>query len=89
MGRDYLIYKSLILVGDFGKMMAWERGGQIMNEETPIKMDAQLALGRAENIKEWINRFAETANRDDYQKLMEKYADLGSMLDGLEQWVKE
>lgn len=60
-----------------------------MNEETPIKMDAQLALGRAENIKEWINRFAETANRDDYQKLMEKYADLGSMLDGLEQWVKE
>lgn len=48
-----------------------------MNEEKPIKMDAQLALGRAENIKEWINRFAETANRDDYQKLMEKYADLG------------
>lgn len=65
-------------------------GVKIMIEgETPIKMDAQLALGRAENLKEWINRFAETANRDDYQKLMEKYADLGSMLDGLEQWVKE
>lgn len=61
----------------------------MMNEEAPIKMDAQIALGRAENLKEWISHFAETANRDDYQKMMEKYADLGTMLDGLEQWAKD
>lgn len=57
--------------------------------DSPRAMDSQEAYTKAENLKEWIQRFAETANRDDYQKLMEKYADLGSMLDGLEQWVKE
>lgn len=57
--------------------------------ETPRALDAQEAYVKTENVKEWLERFAETANRDDYQKLMEKYADLGSMLDGLEQWVKD
>ncbi len=56
---------------------------------TPRELDAQEAYVKAENVKEWIQRFTETANRDDYQKLMEKYADLGSMLDCLEQWVKD
>ena len=68
----------------------WKIGGlKIIKGDAPRKLDSQEAYAKAENLKEWIERFAETASRDDYQKLMEKYADLGSMLDGLEQWAKD
>lgn len=55
--------------------------------ETPRAMDAQEAYAKAENLKEWINRFAETGDSHDYDKLVNKYKELGKMIDGLEQWV--
>ena len=55
--------------------------------ETPRKLDAQEAYVKAENVKEWLERFAETGDSRDYDKLVAKYKDLGKMIDGLEQWV--
>lgn len=55
--------------------------------DTPRAMDAQEAYAKAENVKEWIERFAETGDSKDYDKLLAKYKDLGKMIDGLEQWV--
>ena len=55
--------------------------------ETPRKLDAQEAYAKAENLKEWIQRFAETGDGQDYDKLSAKYRELGRMIDGLEQWV--
>lgn len=55
--------------------------------ETPRKLDAQEVYVKAENVKEWLERFAETGDSRDYDKLVAKYKDLGKMIDGLEQWV--
>lgn len=55
--------------------------------ETPRKLDAQEAYVKAENVKEWLGRFAETGDSRDYDKLVAKYKELGKMIDGLEQWV--
>ena len=55
--------------------------------ETPRKLDAQEAYIQAENVKEWLQRFAETGDSQDYDKLVAKYKELGKMIDGLEQWV--
>lgn len=55
--------------------------------ETPRKLDAQEAYAKAENVKEWIQRFAETGDSKDYDKMVAKYKELGQMIDGLEQWV--
>lgn len=55
--------------------------------ETPRALDAQEAYVKAENIKEWLERFAETGDSKDYDKLLAKYKELGKMIDGLEQWV--
>ena len=55
--------------------------------ETPRALDSQEAYAIAENLKEWIERFAETGDSQDYDKLVAKYKDLGKMIDGLEQWV--
>ena len=55
--------------------------------ETPRALDSQEAYAKAENLKEWIERFAETGDSQDYDKLVAKYKDLGKMIDGLEQWV--
>ena len=55
--------------------------------ETPRAMDAQEAYAKAENIKEWLERFAETGDSRDYDKLVAKYKELGKMIDNLEQWV--
>ena len=55
--------------------------------ETPRKLDGQEAYAKAENVKEWINRFAETGDSRDYDKMVAKYRELGKMIDGLEQWV--
>lgn len=54
---------------------------------TPRKLDAQEAYAKAENVKEWLERFAETGDSKDYDKLVAKYKELGKMIDGLEQWV--
>lgn len=55
--------------------------------ETPRALDAQEAYVKAENIKEWLERFAETGDSKDYDKLLAKYKELGKMIDGLEQWT--
>ena len=55
--------------------------------DTPRALDSQEAYVKAENIKEWLERFAETGDSQDYDKLLEKYQELGRMIDGLEQWV--
>lgn len=55
--------------------------------ETPRKLDSQEAYAKAENVKEWLERFAETGDSQDYDKLVAKYRELGKMIDGLEQWV--
>lgn len=55
--------------------------------ETPRKLDAQEAYAKAENVKEWLERFAETGDSRDYEKLVAKYQELGKMIDGLEQWT--
>lgn len=55
--------------------------------DTPRKLDSQEAYVKAENVKEWIQRFAETGDAKDYDKLLEKYRELGKMIDNLEQWV--
>lgn len=56
--------------------------------ETPRKLDAQEAYAKAENIKEWIERFAETGDGKDYDKMLAKYKELGKMIEGLEQWTE-
>lgn len=56
--------------------------------ETPRAMDAQEAYAKAENLKEWIARFAETGDSHDYDKLLAKYKELGKMIEGLEQWTE-
>lgn len=56
--------------------------------DTPRKLDAQEAYTKAENVKEWIKRFAETGDGQDYDKLTAKYRELGKMIDGLEQWTE-
>lgn len=58
-----------------------------MNGETPRALDSQEAYVKAENVKEWIERFAETGDGKDYDKMVAKYQELGKMIDGLEQWV--
>ena len=55
--------------------------------ETPRALDSQEAYAKTENVKEWIERFAETGDGRDYDKLVAKYKELGKMIDGLEQWV--
>lgn len=55
--------------------------------ETPRKLDAQEAYVKAENLKEWLERFAETGDSKDYEKLLAKYKELGQMIEGLEQWT--
>lgn len=55
--------------------------------DTPRKLDAQEAYAKAENLKEWLERFAETGDSKDYDKLVAKYKELGKMVEGLEQWV--
>lgn len=55
--------------------------------ESPRELDSQEAYAKAENVKEWIKRFAETGEGKDYDKLLEKYKELGKMIDGLEQWT--
>lgn len=55
--------------------------------ETPRALDGQEAYAKAENLKEWIERFAETGDGQDYDKLVAKYRELGKMIEGLEQWV--
>lgn len=55
--------------------------------ETPRALDSQEAYVKAENVKEWIERFAETGDGKDYDKLVDKYKELGKMIDDLEQWV--
>lgn len=55
--------------------------------ETPRKLDAQEAYAKTENVKEWIQRFAETGDSKDYDKLVAKYQELGKMIEGLEQWT--
>lgn len=54
---------------------------------TPRELDSQEAYVKGENVKEWIQRFAETGDGKDYDKLLAKYKELGQMIDGLEQWV--
>lgn len=56
--------------------------------ETPRALDSQEAYAKAENVKEWIQRFAETGDSRDYDKLVAKYKELGKMIDGLEQWTE-
>ena len=56
--------------------------------ETPRALDSQEAYVKAENVKEWLERFAETGDGQDYDKLLEKYRELGKMIDGLEQWTE-
>lgn len=60
---------------------------KMIEGETPRKLDAQEAYAKAENVKEWLERFAETGDSRDYDKLLAKYRELGKMIDGLEQWV--
>ena len=78
--------------------MNWENGTKATQErpkgvkimikgDTPRKLDAQEAYVRAENVKEWIARFAETGDGNDYDKMVAKYKELGQMIDGLEQWT--
>lgn len=55
--------------------------------ETPRALDGQEAYAKAENLKEWIERFAETGDSRDYDQLLAKYKELGKMIDNLEQWV--
>lgn len=55
--------------------------------ETPRALDSQEAYAKAENVKEWLAKFAETGDGQDYDKLVAKYKELGRMIDGLEQWV--
>lgn len=55
--------------------------------DTPRKLDSQETYAKAENVKEWIQRFAETGDSKDYDKLVAKYRELGKMIEGLEQWV--
>lgn len=55
--------------------------------ETQRALDAQEAYAKAENVKEWIERFAETGDSHDYDKMVAKYKELGKMIDGLEQWT--
>ena len=56
--------------------------------DTPRALDSQEAYAKAENVKEWIERFAETGEAKDYDKLLEKYLELGKMIEGLEQWTE-
>lgn len=56
--------------------------------EIPRKLDAQETYAKAENVKEWLERFAETGDGRDYDKLVAKYKELGKMIDGLEQWTE-
>lgn len=59
-----------------------------MNEgNTQRKLDAQEAYVKAENVKEWLERFAETGDGQDYDKLLAKCQELGKMIEGLEQWT--
>ena len=60
---------------------------KMIEGDTPRAMDSQEAYVKAENVKEWLERFAETGDSRDYDKLVAKYKDLGKMIDGLEQWV--
>lgn len=55
--------------------------------DTQRAMDSQEAYAKAENVKEWIQRFAETGDSKDYDKMLAKYQELGKMIEGLEQWV--
>lgn len=55
--------------------------------DTPRELDSQEAYAKAENIKEWLARFAETGDSKDYDTLLAKYRELGKMIDNLEQWV--
>ena len=55
--------------------------------DTPRELDAQEAYVKAENVKEWLERFAETGDGRDYDKLVAKYKELGKMIDNLEQWT--
>ena len=50
--------------------------------ETPRKLDAQEAYAKAENVKEWLERFAETGDGQDYDKLVAKYKELGKIAYG-------
>lgn len=56
--------------------------------DTPRKLDSQEAYVKAENLKEWLARFAETGDGRDYDKLVAKYRELGRMIEGLEQWTE-
>ena len=55
--------------------------------DTPRALDSQEAYAKAENVKEWLERFAETGDGQDYDKLVAKYQELGKMIEELEQWV--
>lgn len=55
--------------------------------DSPRAMDAQEAYAKTENVKGWLERFAETGDGRDYDKLVAKYKELGKMIDNLEQWT--
>lgn len=56
--------------------------------DSPRALDSQETYAKAENLKEWIQRFAETGDAKDYDKLVAKYRELGKMIKGLEQWTE-